>query len=264
VAFEKGLFAGKAAFVAGGTSGIGLGIAKGLAKLGARVSIVGRNLDKAEAAAQSIGSGLAIAYACDVRNFQDVTNVLERAAEAHGALDIIVASAAGNFGAPALGMSANGFRVIVDIDLNGTFNVFRASYVFLRRPGASLVAITAGQAVNPMPFQAHVCAAKSGVNQLVRVLAMEWGPAGVRVNGVSPGPIAGTEGMDRVELNEETSNIFKARLALRRFGTVEDVAHAVSFLCSDAASYVTGTILNCDGGYELGDASERRVSTGPV
>src|SRR6185295_16943320 len=111
--------------------------------------------------------------------------------------------AAGNFVAPALGMSANGFKTVVDIDLMGTFHVFRASFAFLRRPGASLIAITAPQAVRPSMFQAHVCSAKAGINMLTKCLAMEWGPAGVRVNAISPGPIADTEGMRRLAPSAE-------------------------------------------------------------
>src|SRR3546814_5695336 len=101
---------------------------------------------------------------------------MERVAGELGAMDIVVSGAAGNFLAPALGMSANAFRTVVDIDLNGTFNVFRGSHDLLSRPGASLVAITAGQAVNASALQAHACAAQAGINQLIRVLALDWGP----------------------------------------------------------------------------------------
>jgi NAD(P)-dependent dehydrogenase (short-subunit alcohol dehydrogenase family) len=158
-------------------------------------------------------------------------------------------------------MSANGFRTVVDIDLNGTFNVFRAAYDLLA-PNASLIAITAGQAVNPSMMQAHVCAAKAGINQLIRVLAMEWGPAGVRVNGISPGPIAGTEGMARLSPTPESDKAITARIPLRRFGEVGEVAESAVFLVSDSARYVTGTILDCDGGSQLGDARDRDIGGG--
>ena len=164
--------------------------------------------------------------------------------------------------APALGMSANGFRTVVDIDLNGTFNVFRACHEFLAVPGASLIAITAPQAVVPRIAQAHACAAKAGINQLVRVLAMEWGPAGIRVNGISPGPIAGTEGMARLPPTEEATRAHIAKVALRRFGDVVEVAESAVFLSSPSARYVTGTILDCDGGSQLGDASDRAAGGG--
>lgn len=260
-AFKDNLLAGKTAFIAGGTSGINLGIAKRYAELGAKVAVAGRNPEKAANAAAEIGHG-ALGLSCDVRDYAQIQAALQEAKDRLGPLDIVVSGAAGNFVAPALGMSANGFRTVVDIDLNGTFNVFRACYDLLNRPGASLIAITAGQAVNPSMMQAHVCAAKAGINQLLRVLAMEWGPSGVRVNGISPGPIAGTEGMARLSPTPESDKAITARIPLRRFGEVAEVAESAVFLVSDSARYVTGTILDCDGGSQLGDARDRDIGGG--
>ena len=252
-AFKDGLLEGKTAFVAGGTSGINLGIATRLAELGARVAVAGRNPEKAQAAAASIGHGAA-GHSCDVRDYAATRAVMETISGKWGPIDIVVSGAAGNFLAPAAGLSANGFRTVVDIDLNGTFNVFRGCYDLIRKPGASLIAITAGQAVKPMMLQIHACAAKAGVNQLVRVLAMEWGPEGVRVNGISPGPIAGTEGMARLAPSEAILRSVEARIPLRRLGQVQEVAESAVFLCSESAAYITGTILDCEGGSQLGDA----------
>lgn len=255
-AFKDNLLAGKTAFVAGGTSGINLGIARRYAALGARVAVAGRNPEKAAAAAASIGPD-ALGLSCDVRDYGQTRAALEEASGKLGPLDIVISGAAGNFVAPALGMSANGFRTVVDIDLNGTFNVFRGCFDLLAKPGASLIAITAGQAINATMLQAHVCAAKAGINQLIRVLAMEWGPAGVRVNGISPGPIGGTEGMARLTPTEEAARAMAGRIPLRRFGEIEEVAESAVFLASPSARYITGTILDCDGGSQLGDSSDR-------
>jgi NAD(P)-dependent dehydrogenase (short-subunit alcohol dehydrogenase family) len=254
-AFKDGIFSGKVAFVAGGTSGINLGIARRFAELGARVAVAGRNVEKAHHAAASIGNG-AKAYSCDVRDFNATRSVMESIATEWGLMDIVVSGAAGNFLAPVTGLSANGFRTVVDIDLNGTFNVFRSAYEFIRKPGASLIAITAGQAVNATMLQAHACAAKAGVNQLVRVCAMEWGPQGVRVNAISPGPIANTEGMARLAPSEAVTRAHIARIPLRRYGEVSEVAESAVFLCSSSANYITGSILDCEGGSQLGDASD--------
>lgn len=251
-AFRDDLLAGRVAFVAGGTSGINLGIARRFAELGAQVAVAGRNPDKARAAAALIGHG-AIGLSADVRDHGAIRGVMEQVVARFGPLDIVVSGAAGNFLAPALGMSANAFKAVVDIDLLGTFNVFRGCHDLLRRPGASLIAITAGQAVNAMPLQAHACAAKAGINQLVRVLAMEWGPD-VRVNGISPGPIADTEGMARLGPDAAGKAGHCARIPLRRWGEAVEIAEGAAFLCSPSAAYITGTILDIDGGSQLGGA----------
>jgi NAD(P)-dependent dehydrogenase (short-subunit alcohol dehydrogenase family) len=259
-AFNDGLMADRTVFVAGGTSGINLGIAKRFAELGARVAVAGRNPEKAKAAADSIGAG-ALGLSADVRDYAAIRAVMEQAASELGPLDVVVSGAAGNFLAPAAQMSANAFRTVVDIDLNGTFNVFRGCYDLLRTPGASLIAITAGQAVNAMPLQAHACAAKAGINQLVRVLAMEWGPD-VRVNAISPGPIANTEGMARLAPDESTREAHYARIPAKRWGEVEEIGEAAVFLSSPSAQYITGAILDVDGGSQLGDASRTSTEKG--
>lgn len=198
-----------------------------------------------------------------MRDFDAVEAALARTRAELGTIDIVVSGAAGNFLAPALGMSANGFKTVVDIDLIGTFNVFRASFAHLNKPGASLIAITAPQAHNAMMFQVHACAAKAGINMMVKCLAMEWGPAGVRVNGISPGPIADTEGMARLAPTAEMEQRYKARLALRDYGDKSDIADTALFLCSDNSRYITGTIIDCDGGSKLGDASADALQPPP-
>jgi NAD(P)-dependent dehydrogenase (short-subunit alcohol dehydrogenase family) len=252
--FQDGLLAGKHAFVAGGTSGINLGIARRLAVAGARTSLFGRNAERGARAVetvQEVGGEVAF-HQGDVREYAAVERALRDAVVRFGPLDILVNGAAGNFPAAALGMSSNGFRAVVDIDLVGTFNGCRAAFEHLRQPGAVVVNVSAPQAFSPAPFQSHVCAAKAGVDMLTRVLAMEWGGAGVRVNAITPGPIAGTEGMERLSGGPEGSARVARTVPLGRLGTVEDVAEAVLFLCTDAASFITGAVLVCDGGWSLG------------
>ncbi|HET6538153.1 MAG TPA: SDR family oxidoreductase [Sphingopyxis sp.] len=258
--FREGLLAGKTAFIAGGTSGINLGIAKRFAELGAKVAVVGRDSEKAQRAASEIG-GDALGLSADVRDYAVIRGAMEKTVGQFGPLDIVVSGAAGNFLAPVTGMSANAFRTVIDIDLNGTFNVFRGCHDLLNKPGASLIAISAGQAVNASALQAHACAAKAGINQLVRVLALEWGPD-VRVNGISPGPIADTEGMKRLSPDPEVRDAHYARIAMKRWGTIQEVAESAVFLSSPAASYITGTILDCDGGSQVGDASRIDLARG--
>lgn len=259
--FREGLFDGKVAFVAGGTSGINLGIAKRFAELGAKVAVCGRDPEKAARAAGEIGHD-ALGMSADVRDYGAIRGALEQAAGDFGPLDFVIAGAAGNFLAPALGMSANAFKTVVDIDLLGTFNTFRACHDLLNTP-ASLIAITAGQAEQAMALQIHACAAKAGVNQVIRTLAIEWGPD-VRVNGISPGPIDGTEGMVRLAPNPELRAASEYRIPAKRWGQIDEIADAATFLCSPAASYVTGTILDVDGGSSVGDAGRMDIAKGLV
>jgi len=240
-------------FISGGTSGINLGIAKGFAEAGDRVLVFGRDPAKAEAAAAEISHG-AIPGVADVRDPAAIAALFADASAKIGAPSVVIAGAAGNFMAPAVGISPNGFKTVVDIDLLGTYNVFRSAFDICERP-ASFIAITAPQAEQPLPQQVHVCAAKAGVNMVVKVLAMEWGQAGIRVNAISPGPILGTEGVERMAPTDASKAMWSERTALRRFGTPADIANAALFLSSDAGSYITGTILDCDGGMKLGDAS---------
>ncbi|HVY86327.1 MAG TPA: SDR family oxidoreductase [Caulobacterales bacterium] len=251
--FQSKILAGKTAYIAGGSSGINLGIAHGLGEAGARLSIISRRIEKVDAAVAELrAAGYdAMGAAADVRDYAAVEKTLRDTHAALGEIDIVVSGAAGNFLAPAIGMSANAFRAVVDIDLIGTFHVLRASYEFLRKPGASVISITAGQGEHPSMFQSHACAAKAGINMLTKCLAMEWGGAGVRVNAISPGPIRDTEGMSRLTPTPESVAAFKATIPLGDYGEKRDIADLAIYLSSDSAAYITGAILNCDGGSSL-------------
>ena len=248
-------YRGKLVVISGGSSGIGLGVAQHLAALGAQLVILGRTQDKLDAAVASIqtAGGRAAAYSVDVRDAAKVAEVLGACREQYGEIDVLIAAAAGNFFVPAAKMSANAFKTVIDIDLIGTFNVFSAVLPLLRKPGAALLAITAPQAQRAMPLQAHACAAKAGIDMLVKCLALEWGALGVRVNAVSPGPIAGTEGLSKLSASPEIESFVREATALKRFGRAQDIAPAIAFLCSAQAGYITGSILDCDGGMRLGN-----------
>ncbi len=256
--FRDGLLAGKSAFITGGTSGINLGIAKVLTHYGCSVAVLGRNPEKAGKAAEEIralgAAGEVLALTADVRQYDALAARIGEANDAFGGLDILVCGAAGNFPAPVAAMSSNGFKAVMDIDLLGTFNAARGAFEYLRKPGASVVNISAPQAFMPTPLQAHVCAAKAGVDMLTKTLAMEWGPLGVRVNSVTPGPVDGTEGMARLAPTEEARKKTTQSVPLRRFAEVQEMGEITVFLSSPAAAYVNGCILVADGGWSLGGA----------
>jgi len=250
-------FSGKRVFVFGGTSGINLGIARCFAEAGADVAVASRSQDKVDAAVaglQALGSR-ASGYALDVRDVEAVRGALAEHQSGAPPLDVLVSGAAGNFPAFAIDMSANGFKAVVDIDLMGSFHVLQSAWPYLAKPGASVINISAPQAWLAMPMQSHVCAAKAGVDMLTRTLALEWGAAGVRINSIAPGPIADTEGFRRLIPNEKVAERARRSVPLGRFGTVADIGRAALFLSSDAAAYISGTVLPVDGGWSVAGAS---------
>ena len=251
--FRDQILAGRVAFVTGGSSGIGLGVAKMLAVQGARVMINGRNAEKLIGAVEEIRAlgGTAEGVAADVRDYDAVAAALAQCRTLWGEIDILLCGAAGNFPAPVTGMSANGFKAVMDIDVLGTFNACRAAHEHLRKPGASVIAISANHASVAYPMQAHVCAAKAGVERLLQVLALEWGPSGIRCNLVNPGPIDDTEGMRRLAPTPEARAASVRTVPLGRFGTKDDIANLVLFLCSEAGAFCNGAVFVCDGGQAL-------------
>ncbi len=255
-------FTDRTVFVAGGTSGINLGIADAFAAAGARLAVMSRSPERVEAARQELlkRGGEVLGFSADVRNADATAAALKSAHDKFGDLDILISGAAGNFPAPALGMSTNGFKAVVDIDLLGSFNVLRNAHQYLRKPGACIVNISAPQAEVAMPLQAHVCAAKAGVDMLSRVLAVEWGGDGIRVNSVIPGPIADTEGMARLAPSEQARQKVADMVPLKRLGSRADVANLVLFLCSPLASYITAAVIPVDGGWTTHGAGLRDLS----
>lgn len=251
--FDKSLFRGKTALITGGGSGINLGIARRWAEHGGHVALIGRTQEKLDRAAQEIRQlgAEATGFAADVRDYDALSEAITRAGEQYGRFHMVVCGAAGNFPASATGMCSKGFRTVIDIDLVGTFNTCHASYPHLHKPGASVLAISAPQSQLAMPFQSHVCAAKSGIDRLMQSLALEWGGEGIRVNAISPGGIDDTEGMRRLAPSESAYEAGRRNIPLGRYGRAEEIADMALFLSSPAAAWITGQIYAVDGGSSL-------------
>ena len=218
---------------------------------GAKVFITSRSEERLAKAAAELrdSTGGQVGYvACDVRDGAQVEAALQRCLDDLGGLDIVLNGAAGNFLAPAAGLSYNGFRTVMAIDTLGTYNVSKAAFMAgLRNTGGVILNISATLHYTGMPMQVHAGCAKAANDAMTRHLAVVWGPAGIRVNGIAPGPVADTEGVKRLVGSGMTEKIEKA-VPLGRFAKISEISDAAVFLASDAARFITGEVLVVDGG----------------
>lgn len=257
--FASDMLRGQVCIVTGGATGIGLDIARAMARLGARLVIASRNQERLEAAVAELGRATeAIAVPTNVREPAEVERMVARAVERFGTVDVLVNNAGANFLCPASQMTPNGWRTIIDVVLNGTFYCSSAAgKVMLERKRGCIINMAATNGAGGSPLMCHSGAAKAGVINLTQTLAVEWAPFGVRVNAVAPGPVS-TEGANqRLWAAPEVMERLERRVPLGRFARADDCVGPVLFLCSEAARFVTGAVLTVDGGEAL-----RRIDLG--
>ncbi|MDX1612130.1 MAG: SDR family oxidoreductase [Candidatus Thermoplasmatota archaeon] len=246
--FLPDLLDGQVALVTGGGTGIGRGITQALIDHGCEVAIASRSRYKQ--AAEELGIH---GYELDIRDPDRCQAVVDQVEDEVGPIDLLVNNAAGNFLTPAQNLSANGWRAVLSIVLDGTFHMSQAAGKhMLERGQGSMVNIVATYAWGAAPWVAHSGAAKAGVLNLTRSLAAEWGPEGVRVNAIAPGPIVTEKasehlGYDDPEVQEQMSR----HIPMRTLGQVEDIGQSVVFLASPAARWITGECMVVDGGQWL-------------
>lgn len=251
-------FAGKTILVTGGGSGLGRCIAHELSKLGARLLLIGRNEEKLQRVQQELqeDGGTAFYDVADIRDEETMTALVASFICQHGPIHGLVNNAGGQFPTELEKMSAKGFMAVVETNLLGGFIVAREVYKqSMAKFGGSIVNITAATD-GGLPRMAHSAAARAGMENLTKSAALEWVRKGVRVNAVAPGMIA-SSGLDTYKDPVMIANFTRMgkKIPLARPGTEAEVSCAVCFLLSEAAAYITGSILRVDGGMSLSTSS---------
>jgi len=242
---------GKVAIVTGGGRGIGRAIALGLAQAGADVVVAARTAAEIEDTATKIEDKgrKALAIPTDVRNFDQVANMLDKTLALFGRVDILVNNAGGMFTAQALSMSARAWEAIIRENLDSVFICSRIiGEQMVKQKAGSIISISSVAGLGPYLDNAAYGAAKAGIINLTKTLAVEWAPYNIRVNAIAPGFIETPGAAKFAQENPALRQAQLKRIPLGRFGKPEDIAPVAIFLASDASAYVTGETIVVNGG----------------
>jgi citronellol/citronellal dehydrogenase len=249
--FADGLFAGEVVVVTGGGSGIGRAVAEEVGRLGARVAICGRRQEKLDAAGAELAPlGIEVlARRCDVRDEAQVDEFVAATLAAFGRIDVLVNNAGGQFPTLAEQLTPKGFEAVVRNNLLGTWIMTRAvaRAAFIKQRRGRIVNVTA-QIARGFPGMVHTGAARAGVENMTKSLAVEWAQHGVRVNAVAPGVIRTT---GTAQYPPPVIELGRRATPLKRLGRTDEVSHLIVYLASSAADFITGQTFTIDGGQSL-------------
>lgn len=258
--FEKGLLEQKTIIITGGGTGLGKSMAQRFGELGANLIITSRKQDVLDSTAIELRETGAqvLPIACDVRKPLEVQNVVDETINKFGKIDILINNAAGNFISPTELLTPGGFKVIVDIVLNGTFNFTQAvGKEMIKAKTGTILNIVTTYAWTGSGYVVPSAAAKAGVLAITRSLAVEWAKYGIRHVAIAPGPFPTKGAWKRLAppgLGIEKK--MRDRIPLKRFGEHIELANLAAYLVSDGASYINGDVITIDGGEWLKGAGQ--------
>ena len=258
--FESGLLKGKSIIVTGGGTGLGKSMATRFAELGADLVITSRRQNVIDETAEALRQygGKVLTVACDVRDPDQVQNMVDHTVNEFGKIDILLNNAAGNFISPTEDLSPNAFKTVVDIVLNGTFNCTQAAGKVMRKnKGGVILNIVTTYAWTGSGYVVPSACAKAGVLAMTRSLAVEWAKYDIRTVAIAPGPFPTEGAWSRLAppglgIKKKMIN----RIPLKRVGEHHELANLASYLVSDQAGYINGEVVTIDGGEWLQGAGE--------
>lgn len=255
--------ADKVIVITGGGSGLGKSMTKYFMELGAKVAITSRNLEKLEGTAKELEEetgGKCLPVQCDVRNYDEVENMLKTVLENYGRADVLLNNAAGNFISPTERLSANAFDTIIDIVLKGSKNctlAFGKHWIDTKQENTNILNIVTTYAWTGSAYVVPSATAKAGVLAMTRSLAVEWAKYGIRTNAIAPGPFPTKGAWDRLlpgDLKEKFD--LAKKVPLKRVGDHQELANLAAYLVSDFSAYVNGEVITIDGGEWLKGAGQ--------
>jgi NAD(P)-dependent dehydrogenase (short-subunit alcohol dehydrogenase family) len=241
----------KVIIITGSSSGIGKDCAKNFLELGAKVCINGRNDERLNLALNELNEYKQniMGVVADGRREEDVTELIDKVINRFGKVDVLINNAGGSFPIKAEQLSSNGFNSVIQTNLHTVFHFSKAVLPYFKAQGkGKIINISSVAGMQPSPNEAHYGTSKAAVNHLTKTLAQEWGEYNIQVNAIAPGPIMTKNAEEHLWSNPKKKKMVESQIALSRIGSTIDVFYACLYLASPAADYVTGTILNVDGG----------------